>query len=54
LKLPEVLPYCLDIWRGKKVFSLEWSDNGAVNIINFKRGMWEGEFLAVSTEEMGV
>lgn len=53
IKLPEVLPYCLDIWRGKKVFSLEWSDDGRTNIINFKRGDWEAELLALSPEETG-
>jgi hypothetical protein len=48
MKLPEALPYGLDIWRGKKVFSLEWSDNGRANIINFKRGPWEAEFLGLT------
>jgi hypothetical protein len=49
LKLPEVLPYCLDIWCGKKVFSLEWADDGRAHIINFKRGDWEEEFLALAS-----
>jgi hypothetical protein len=48
VKLPEVLPYCIDIWRGKKVFSLEWADDGRSRIINFKRGAWEAEFLALA------
>jgi hypothetical protein len=48
LKLPEVLPYCLDIWRGKKVFSLEWADDGRSHIISFKRGDWEAELLVLS------
>jgi hypothetical protein len=47
IKLPEVLPYCLDIWRGKKVMSLEWADDGRSCIISFKRGEWEAEFLAL-------
>ena len=53
VKLPEALPYGLDIWHGKKVFSLEWSDDGRTNIINFKRGDWEAELLALSPEETG-
>jgi hypothetical protein len=48
LKLPEVLPYCLDIWRGRKVFSLEWADDGRSYIISFKRGAWEAEFLTLA------
>lgn len=51
LDLPEVLPYGLDIWRGKKVFSLEWSDDGRSHIINFKRGEWEAELLELSPED---
>jgi hypothetical protein len=54
VKLPEALPYGLDIWRGKKVFSLEWADDGRSRIIGFKRGDWEVEFLALSPEEAGV
>jgi hypothetical protein len=48
IMLPEVLPYGLDIWRGKKVFSLEWADDGRSHIINFKRGPWEAEFLELT------
>ena len=54
IKLPEVLPYCLDIWHGKKVFSLEWSDDGQSRIINFKRGPWEVELLALLPEAADV
>ena len=36
------LPYGLDIWiPGKKVLNLEWSDDGALEIISFKPGDWE-------------
>jgi hypothetical protein len=50
LKLPEVLPYGIDIWHEKKVFSLEWADDGRASITSFKRGPWEAEFLALSPE----
>jgi hypothetical protein len=53
IKLPEVLPYCLDIWRGGKVMSLEWADDGRAHIISFKRGPWEAEFPALPPEEAG-
>jgi hypothetical protein len=53
VKLPESLPYGLDIWRGKKVFSLEWADDGRSRIISFKREDWEAELLALSPEETG-
>jgi hypothetical protein len=36
--LPEVLPYCLNIWRGGKVISLEWAGDGRAKVISFKRG----------------
>jgi hypothetical protein len=49
VKLPEVLPYCIDIWRGKKVFSLEWADDGRTNIISFRRGPWEADLLALAS-----
>jgi hypothetical protein len=43
LELPEVLPYGLDVWHGKKVLSLEWADDGRARVISFKRGDWEEE-----------
>jgi hypothetical protein len=49
LKLPEPLPYAIDIWRGKKVMSLEWADDGRANIVSFKRGLWEADFLALAS-----
>jgi hypothetical protein len=48
--LGEALPYGIDIWHGKKVFSLEWADDGQARIINFKRGPWESELFALSPE----
>lgn len=48
LKLPEVLPYCIDVNHGRKVFSMEWADDGRAYIVNFKRGPWEAEFLMQS------
>jgi hypothetical protein len=49
LQLPEVLPYCIDISHGRKVFSLEWSDDGRTHIVSFKRGPWEVDFLALDS-----
>jgi hypothetical protein len=48
LKLPEILPYGLDIWQGRKVLNLEWDDAGAVHLAGFKRGPWEAQFLALA------
>jgi hypothetical protein len=48
LKLPKVLPYCIDLSQSRKVFSLEWSDDGRFHIINFKHGVWEAEFLVLT------
>jgi hypothetical protein len=31
----------LDIWASKKVFSIEWGNDGTVNVISFRRGAWE-------------
>lgn len=53
IELGEALPYGIDIWHGKKVFSLEWGDDGQARIINFKRGPWESELFALSPEEVG-
>lgn len=49
LKLPEVLPYCLDISQGRKVMSLEWADDGRAHIISFKRGPWEADLMALAS-----
>lgn len=46
MKLPEVLPYCIDIAQGRKVFSMEWADDSRTYIVSFKRGPWKAEFLA--------
>lgn len=48
LEFPEVLPYGLDIWRGKKVMSLEWADDGRARVISFKRGPWEADLLELA------
>jgi hypothetical protein len=48
VKLPEVLPYCIAIWRGKKMMGLERADDDRANIVHFRRGPWEGEFLVLS------
>jgi len=35
------LPYGLDIWCGKKVFSLQWDHDGTIDLMSFRRGPWE-------------
>src|SRR5215211_8779327 len=42
------LPYGLDVWAPKKVLNIEWSDDGAVNLVSFKRGEWEALLTALS------
>lgn len=41
------LAYGLDIWRGTKVLSIQWADDGAFEVISFIRGPWEDEALAL-------
>ncbi len=44
---PRTLPYGLDIWGGKKVFSMDWDDAEEVEIRSFTRGEWEDRLLAM-------
>ncbi len=44
---PRTLPYGLDIWHGKKVFSIDWDDAEGVEIRSFTRGEWEDRLLTV-------
>lgn len=39
------LPYGLEIWRGEKVLSVLWSDQGLFEVATFVRGSWEEEAL---------
>ena len=42
------LPYGLDIWHaGAKVLSVLWADDGTFNVVDFVRGSWENEALAL-------
>jgi len=38
---PVYLPYVMDVWDGGKVLSLQWADDGSVEIISYKPGPWE-------------
>ena len=40
------LSHTLDIWHGKKVFSLRW-DKESTELITFYRGTWVHELLAI-------
>jgi hypothetical protein len=42
--LPD-LPYGLEVWRGRNVLSILWSDEGRFEVITFLRGAWEDEAL---------
>jgi hypothetical protein len=46
------LPYGLDIWEGKKVLNLEWDIDNNLEIVSFKRGIWEQIFLAKARSEL--
>jgi hypothetical protein len=39
------LPYGLEVWRGSKVLSVLWADNGSFEVDSFVRGPWEDEAL---------
>jgi len=39
----KALPYGLDIWYGAEVLRILWSDDGAIDVVNFVRGQWEDE-----------
>jgi hypothetical protein len=40
------LPHSLDVWSGKKVLNVEWSDGDAqFEVIAFRRGDWEALLL---------
>lgn len=41
------LPYGLDVWRGEKLLSILWADDGAFEVVSFVRGAWEEEALAL-------
>jgi hypothetical protein len=42
------LPYGLDAWwRGAKVLSVLWADDGAFEVVSFVRGPWEDKALAL-------
>jgi hypothetical protein len=46
-----VLPWALDVWRGRKVLSLQWDDDGRVEVVSFIRGPWEAEALAMGGQD---
>lgn len=41
------LPYGLEVWRGAKVLSVQWADDGSFTVESFVRGSWEEEALAL-------
>ena len=43
------LPYGLEVWRGSKVLSVLWADDGSSEVETFVRGSWEDEALALTT-----
>jgi hypothetical protein len=43
------LPYGLEVWRGAKVLSVLWADDGAFEVVTFVRGSWEDGALGLAT-----
>ena len=41
------LPYGLDVWRGEKLLSVMWADDGAFEVVRFVRGARVDEALAL-------
>ena len=41
------LPYGLEVWRGGKVLSVLWADDGTFDVASFARGPWEDEALVL-------
>ena len=41
------LPWGLEVWHGHKVLSLQWDDEGTVEVTSFTPGPWENEALAL-------
>lgn len=41
------LPYGLEVWRGVKVLSILWADDGRFAVQRFVRGFWEDEALVL-------
>jgi hypothetical protein len=41
------LPYGLEVWRGTKVLSVLWADDGSFAVESFVRGTWEDEALGL-------
>ena len=41
------LPYGLEVWRGSKVLSVLWADDGSFEVGSFVRGSWEDEALVL-------
>ena len=42
----ENLPYGLDIWDiggSRKVLNIEWDQQGAIQLVSFRRGAWEAK-----------
>ena len=38
------------MWRGGTVLSLQWDEEGRVEVMSFTPGPWEAEALAMGTE----
>jgi hypothetical protein len=41
------LPYGLEVWRGAKLLSVLWADDGSFAVESFVRGSWEDAALAL-------
>ena len=44
----QTLPYGLEIWESGLVLRMLWADDGSLDVIDFLRGPWEDEVLALT------
>jgi hypothetical protein len=38
----------LDVWCGSEVLNIEWTDDGAIEVVSYQPGDWEGRLLAAT------
>jgi hypothetical protein len=44
--------YLLDIWQGKKVFSVAWDMTGSLTVIALRAGGWQSTLRAIAEAEV--
>jgi hypothetical protein len=46
-------PHGLDIWHKRKVFNVEWSDDGRLDVVSYRPGEWESMLAGIERGERG-